>query len=171
MHRSIRDRNFLPIRSKKAGNFEKLLGFARSHSIVTRGSVSLSCATTPHISCFSNSQRHFEQEIPKFRKSSGSRYAFKISKGIFGNFWDSGLFCFKDLGFSNLGKFIPVIWVFYLWIQIPDICNFCPLDFRKISEIRELGNFQVFLSLDVPKIYETRDFSHEFSRNHPDSVF
>ena len=35
-------------RSKKAGRFEKLLGFARIHSIVARDSVSLSCATTPH---------------------------------------------------------------------------------------------------------------------------
>ena len=33
-------RNLVPSRSKKAGRFEKLLGFARSHSIVTRGSVS-----------------------------------------------------------------------------------------------------------------------------------
>ena len=32
----------LAFRSKKAGRFEKLLGFARSHSIVARGSVSLS---------------------------------------------------------------------------------------------------------------------------------
>ena len=41
------------LRSKKAGRFEKLLGFARSYSIVTRGSVSLSCATSTHSSCFS----------------------------------------------------------------------------------------------------------------------
>ena len=40
--------------SKKAERFEKLLDFARSHSIVTRGSVSLSCATTPHPSVFLN---------------------------------------------------------------------------------------------------------------------
>ena len=45
----------LPFRSEKAGRCEKLLGFARSHSIVTRGSVSLSCATTPHPCCFSKS--------------------------------------------------------------------------------------------------------------------
>ena len=45
----------LPFRSKKAGRFDKLLGFTRSHSIVTRGSASLSCATTPHLSCFSKS--------------------------------------------------------------------------------------------------------------------
>ena len=43
----------VPWRSKKAGRFGKLLAFARSHSIVTRGSVSVSCATTPHASCFS----------------------------------------------------------------------------------------------------------------------
>ena len=43
------------LRSKKAGRFEKLLGFARSHSIVTRGSVNLSCANTWHPSCFSKS--------------------------------------------------------------------------------------------------------------------
>ena len=35
---------FVPSRSKKAGRFEKLLGIARSHSIVICGSVSLSCA-------------------------------------------------------------------------------------------------------------------------------
>ena len=45
----------VPLRSKKGGRFEKLVGFARSHSIVTRGSVSLSCATTPHPTCLSKS--------------------------------------------------------------------------------------------------------------------
>ena len=45
-------RKELPLRSKKAGRYEKLLGFARSRSIVTRGSVSLSCATRPYPSCF-----------------------------------------------------------------------------------------------------------------------
>ena len=45
----------LPLRSKKAGRFLKLFGFSRSHSIVTRGSVSLSCAPTPHPFCFSKS--------------------------------------------------------------------------------------------------------------------
>ena len=45
----------LQLRSKNAGRFEKLLGVARSQSIVTHGSVSLSCATTPHPSCFSKS--------------------------------------------------------------------------------------------------------------------
>ena len=45
--------SLLSLRSKNAGRFEKLLGFARSHFIVTRGSVSLSCATTPHPPCFS----------------------------------------------------------------------------------------------------------------------
>ena len=43
------------LRSKKTGRFEKLLGFGRSHSIVTHNSVSLSCATTPQPSCFSTS--------------------------------------------------------------------------------------------------------------------
>ena len=38
----------LSLRSRKAGRFQKLLGFAKSHSIVTRGSVSLTCATKPH---------------------------------------------------------------------------------------------------------------------------
>ena len=47
----------LPLRCKKAGRLEKLLGFARSHPIVTPGSVSLSCATTLHPSCFSKSWR------------------------------------------------------------------------------------------------------------------
>ena len=50
---------FLPLGSKKAGRFEKLLGFARSHSIVTIGSVSLSCATTLHPSCLPNSNGIF----------------------------------------------------------------------------------------------------------------
>ena len=48
----------LPLSSTKAGRFEKLLGFARSHSIVTRGSVSLLCTTSPHPSCFSKSKRY-----------------------------------------------------------------------------------------------------------------
>ena len=48
-----------PLRSKNAGKFEKLLGFAGSHSIVTRGSVSLSCPTSPHFFCFTKSQRYF----------------------------------------------------------------------------------------------------------------
>ena len=54
---------YLPLRSKKAGRFEKLLGFGRSHFIAARGSVSLSCATTPHSSCFSESYRYFIFEI------------------------------------------------------------------------------------------------------------
>ena len=49
------EKSLLPLWSTKAGRFEKLLGFARSPSIVTRGSISLSCATTPHPSCFSKS--------------------------------------------------------------------------------------------------------------------
>ena len=36
-------------------SFEKLLHFSRSRPIVTRGSVSLSCDTTPHPSCLSKS--------------------------------------------------------------------------------------------------------------------
>ena len=46
---------FLSLRSKKARRNEKLLGFAISHSIVARDSVSLSCATTPYPSCFTKS--------------------------------------------------------------------------------------------------------------------
>ena len=42
----------LPLRSKKAGRFEKPLSFARSHFIVTRDSLSPSRATTPLSSCF-----------------------------------------------------------------------------------------------------------------------
>ena len=42
----------IPLGSRKAGRSETLFRFANSHSIVTRGSVSLSCATTPHPSCF-----------------------------------------------------------------------------------------------------------------------
>ena len=37
----------LPLRSKKAGRFEKLLGLARSHSIVTRSSRAPSYHTLP----------------------------------------------------------------------------------------------------------------------------
>ena len=44
-----------PFRSKEAGRFEKLLDFARSHFILTRDLVSLSCATTQHPFCFSKS--------------------------------------------------------------------------------------------------------------------
>ena len=42
------------LRSKKTGRLAKLLIFSTSHSIVTHGSESLSCATTPHPSCFLN---------------------------------------------------------------------------------------------------------------------
>ena len=47
--------NNVPLRSKKAGRFETLLGLARSHSIMRRGSVSHSRATTPDPFCFSKS--------------------------------------------------------------------------------------------------------------------
>ena len=47
--------NLIPLRSTKAGRFEKLLCFARSQSVVARGSVNLSCPTSPHLSCFSKS--------------------------------------------------------------------------------------------------------------------
>ena len=43
----------IPLRSKKTRRFEKLLGFSRSHTIVTRHSVSLSYAS------ISQSQRYF----------------------------------------------------------------------------------------------------------------
>ena len=36
----------MPLRTKKAGRFDELLCFARSHLIVALGSVSLSCVTT-----------------------------------------------------------------------------------------------------------------------------
>ena len=58
----------LPLRSKKAGRFEKLHGFARSHFIVTRGSVSLSCATTPHPSYFSKYSRYYKDRNINFLK-------------------------------------------------------------------------------------------------------
>ena len=45
----------LTIKILKAGRFEKLRGFTRIYSFPTRGSVSLSCATTPNPSCFSKS--------------------------------------------------------------------------------------------------------------------
>ena len=53
-HKYDQYQGFIPLRSKKAGRFAKLLGFARSHSIVTRGSVSLSCASTPPLPDFLN---------------------------------------------------------------------------------------------------------------------
>ena len=53
----------VPLRSKKAERFEKLLGFAWSHSIETRSSVSLSCAITPHPSSFSKSKRYDNLEF------------------------------------------------------------------------------------------------------------
>ena len=40
-YKKLRMQFDVPLKSKKAGRFKKLLGFARSHSIVTRGSVSL----------------------------------------------------------------------------------------------------------------------------------
>ena len=42
----------VPLRSKKAGRFEKLLGIARSPFIVTRGPLSLSYATKTQIPLF-----------------------------------------------------------------------------------------------------------------------
>ena len=44
----------LPLRSEKAGRSEKLLGFARSYFIMTRGSVSLSRATITRLPAFLN---------------------------------------------------------------------------------------------------------------------
>ena len=43
-----------PSRSKKAGRFQKLLGFARSHSIMTRSSVSLSASLHHFLPAFLN---------------------------------------------------------------------------------------------------------------------
>ena len=45
---------FLPLEPRKARRLERLLCFARNHSIVTRGSVSLSCATISHLPAFLN---------------------------------------------------------------------------------------------------------------------
>ena len=59
--RAFRFRHFeiililLPLKDLKTEKFEELLGFAQSHSIVTRSLVSLSCATTPQPSRFSKS--------------------------------------------------------------------------------------------------------------------
>ena len=47
LDRLIRNQNNVPLGSKKAGRLEKLLSFARSHFSVSRGCVSLLCATTP----------------------------------------------------------------------------------------------------------------------------
>ena len=44
----------VPLTSKKGGRFEKLVGFARSHSIMTRGSASLSCASKNTLPTFLN---------------------------------------------------------------------------------------------------------------------
>ena len=60
---------WLRLRSEKAGRFAKLLDFARSHSIVTRGSVSLFCATTPHPPRFYKSQRYIKLKYFKYKKS------------------------------------------------------------------------------------------------------
>ena len=57
----------LPFKSQKAGGIEKLLGFAKNHSIVTPSSVSLSSATTPQTSCFSEFYR-FLMYIEKLTK-------------------------------------------------------------------------------------------------------
>ena len=43
---------------RKSGRFETLFRFANSHSIMTTDLMSLSCATTPHPSCFFKSQRY-----------------------------------------------------------------------------------------------------------------
>ena len=42
----------LPLGHRNAGKSERMLSFASSYSIVTRGSVSLSCANSPRSSCF-----------------------------------------------------------------------------------------------------------------------
>ena len=52
---------YLHLRSKKVESLRNTLAiglrnsFTRSHSIMTRGSVTLPCATIPHLSCFSKS--------------------------------------------------------------------------------------------------------------------
>ena len=68
------NQHLLPWRSKKAEIFEKLLGFARSDSIVTRGSLSLSCATTPHLSRFSKSARYKKISSTFFIFEKSSKY-------------------------------------------------------------------------------------------------
>ena len=40
--------------------FLNILGIARSHFIMTGGSLSLSSATTPHPTCFSKSKRYIK---------------------------------------------------------------------------------------------------------------
>ena len=52
---SVYSSSQVKLRSQKVGRFDKLPGWARSHFIVIRGSVSLSCGTTSHPSCFSES--------------------------------------------------------------------------------------------------------------------
>ena len=55
----------LLLRSKKAGRFKNLLGFARSNSIVTRRSVSLSC-------CMSHAPSH--HTLPAFLNLNGRKF-------------------------------------------------------------------------------------------------
>ena len=65
------NRLYLPLRSKNTGKFEKLLGFTRSHSIMTRGLVSVSGANTPHpFLVFSILKRLKSLKIFNFIKSS-----------------------------------------------------------------------------------------------------
>ena len=45
----------LPYGPRKAPIEKQLFRFANSHYIVTRDPVSLSCATTPYLSCFTKS--------------------------------------------------------------------------------------------------------------------
>ena len=61
----IKNKFYITLRSKEAGRFETLLDFSRSHPFLTRGWVSLSCATTQNSSCFCKSSRYFKSEIGK----------------------------------------------------------------------------------------------------------
>ena len=85
--------------TRQAGRLEEVLGFARSHFIVTRGSVSHSCATTQHPSRFSISQRYINIITIKIRKYFQQKQYFvyqveRLSKilGLFNsgsNFFDA----------------------------------------------------------------------------------
>ena len=85
---------YLPLRSKKAGRFEKLLGLTGIHPIVTRDSVSFSCTTTTPILLFEILTVALERKIflsvlrkvktDNFRDNR--KYAKKLSIFLFSKF-------------------------------------------------------------------------------------
>ena len=88
----------LPLRSKKAGRYEKLLGFDMIHTIVTLDSVSLSSATTPHLSYFSKSKRLVQNDSWSKSWILGVNQPFKLSEQLS-----------KKWHLQNLKKWIEVL--------------------------------------------------------------